>query len=233
MKRTLFCLAAVLALATPAAPAAPTSVTEIAASGNGSVTLPPNVATVNATVETNAPGADSAVAQNNATYARVVDAVTKAGVARADVTLAYYNMSYNPAPSVMPPNDGGTRYGYTVSRAFSIKVREVGNAGRVSDACTQAGATAIDGVTFGIADPSAARAQAIAKAVADARAVAEALARAAGLHVVAIRRIEMLGGSSGPVPMMRMAAAPSQPTQFDQSNVSVTVSVNVVFLAQP
>ena len=51
MKRTLFCLAAVLALATPAAPAAPTSVTEIAASGNGSVTLPPNVATVNATVE--------------------------------------------------------------------------------------------------------------------------------------------------------------------------------------
>ncbi len=232
MKRTLFALAAALAIATPAALAAPASATEIAVSGNGSVSLPPNVATVNATVETNAPTADAAVSQNNAIYDRVVASVTKAGVARADVTLASYYMSYNPPPSVMPPNGGGTQYGYTVSRGFSVKVREVGNAGRVSDACTQAGATSIDGVTFGVADPSAARAQAVAKAVADARVSAEALARASGLHVVAIRRIEMLGGSSGPVPMMR-AAAPGQPTQFDQSNVNVTVSINVVFLAAP
>jgi len=231
MKRTLLCLLALLAWSTPAAPAAGSG-TEIVASGSGSVSLPPNVATVNASIVTNAPAADAAVSQNNAAYDRVVSAIVKTGVARSDVTLAYYNMSYNPPPAAPAP--GSTeRYGYTVSRGFAVKVRAVGDAGRVSDACTSAGATSVDGVSFGLADTTAARAQATAKAFAQAQADAGAMAQAAGLHVVAIRRIELLSGPSGPTPMMRMAAAPSPATQFDQGDVSVTVSLSVVFLAQP
>ena len=76
--------------------------------------------------------------------------------------------------------------------------------------------------------------QATIKAVADARANAETLARAAALHIVGIKSIELGAAGVGPGPMMRMAAAaPTPPTQFDQSNVNVTVSVSVVFLAEP
>lgn len=227
--------AAVLALAPIAAVAAPT---EISVSGTGTVTLPPDLATVDAAVETNARTASDAVAQNNAVYNRILASLERLGIARTDVALAYYNVSYTPKPepagvqpAIAPVQP--QRWGYTVSRGFTVKVRDIGKAGSVSDACTAGGATAINGVSFGLGDTTAARSQATAKAVAEARANADALAAAAGLHVVSIKSIDMGGGGVvGPVPMMRAAAA-AAPTQFDQSNVSVNVSVSVTFLAQP
>ncbi len=233
MKRTFLCLLGALAFATSAAPAAPLAGTEITAGGTGSVSMPPNVATVTAAVETNAQNADDAISQNNTTYNRVVAALEKSGVARGDISLAYYNVSYSPPPQVMPPNPTGERYGYTVARNFSVKVRQIGNAGRVSDACMSSGATAINGVSFGLSDPAAAREQATAKAVAAARTNADAIARAAALRIVGIKSIELTGEPSGPVPLMRAAAMPAVPTQLDQSSVNVTVSVSVVFVATP
>jgi uncharacterized protein YggE len=233
MKRTFFCLLVAVAASTGGALSAQSGVTEITASGTGSVSLSPDMATVNAAVETNAARAEEAVSKNNQIYERVVAALERLGVARADVTLAYYNVNYNPPPQVMPPASNGERYGYTVSRTFSVKVRSIGKAGAVSDACIGAGATSINGVSFGLADPSAARAQAIAKAEGDARNAAEALARTANVRIVSVKSIELQnGGTVGPVPMGAMARA-ATPTVFDQSSVSVSVSVTVVFTAEP
>jgi uncharacterized protein len=232
MKRTLICLLGAFAFATAGAAIARAAGTEITASGTGSVSLAPNIATVTATVETNAQNADDAVSDNNAIYGRIVAALEKAGVPRNDVTLAYYNVSYNPRPrNASPASD--ERFGFTVSRSFAVKVRRIADAGRVSDACMSSGATAINGVAFGLSDPAVARQQATARAVAEARANAEAIARAADLRIVGIKNIELGGGPSGPVPMMRAADVASVPTQFDQSNVSVTVVVSVVFIAEP
>jgi uncharacterized protein len=232
MKRTFICLLVALAVTANAVSAAQTGATEVTASGTGSVSLPPDMATVNAGIDTNAANANDAISQNNAVYNRVVESLTKLGIARGDIALAYYNVGYNPRPRNASPNSD-ERYGYTVSRSFAVKVREIGKAGAVSDASVAAGATGINGVSFGLADPAAARSQATTRAVAEARANAGALAQAAGLHITAIKSIELGGAPSGPVPMMRMAAGPSTPTQFDQSNVNVSVSVTVVFLAEP
>lgn len=231
MKRSFICLLVALA-ATACAAAAQAAPTEITAPGTGSVSMPPDIATVNAAIETNAQNANDAIAQSNAIYDRIVGALTKMGIARSDIALSYYNVSYNPPPRVAPLNPTGERYGYTVSRSFSVKVRDISQAGSISDACIGAGATAINGVSFGLSNPNVARTQATAKAVAEARANAQALAEAAALHVVAIKSIELLGGGAAPVPMMRAAAATGA-TEFDQSNVNVTVSVSVVFLAEP
>ncbi len=232
MKRTFLCLLGAFALVTGGAFADPTG-TEITAAGTGSVSMPPDVATVTAAVETSSQNADEAISQNNAAYNRIVAALEKSGVTRDDIALVYYNVSYNPPPQVTPPNPTGERYGYTVSRNFSVKVRKIGNAGRVSDACMSSGATAINGVSFGLSNPAVARERATANAVAEARANAEAIARAAALRIVGIKSIELTGEPSGPVPLMRAAAMASAPTQFDQSNVNVTVSVSVVFVAEP
>ena len=231
MTRTLLCLLILLPALSAGLARAATS-TEIAASGTGSVTLPPDIATVNAAVETTSENANAAIEQNNAMYDRIVGALSKLGIARGDIALAYYNIRYNPRPKPMPPGPSQEQYGYTVSRNFTVKVRTIGRAGAVSDACIAAGATGINGVDFGLSDSSAARAQATDKAVADARANAEAIARAAGLHIVGIKRIEF-GGAGGPAPMMARMAVANVPTQFDQSNVNVTISLSVVFLAEP
>jgi uncharacterized protein len=233
MKRTFICLLVAFAFGSSTALAATTDITEIGASGTGSVSLPPDVATVNAAVETYSENAADAVAQNNAIYDRAIGALRKLGIARDDVTLGYYNVRYNPRPAVMPATPTGERYGYTVTRSFLVKVHDIGKAGTVSDACIAAGATGINGVDFGLSDPDAARSQAIAKAVADARSSAEALARAAGLRIVRTKSIDFGGPFGGePVRMMaRVAAAPA--TQFDESNVNVTVTVRAVYVAVP
>lgn len=227
MKRTLVCLLITFFAASGFAVAAQT---EISASGTGSVSLAPDVATVAATVETNDATADNAISHNNKIYDRVVAALSKLGIARDDIALSDYNISYNPRPAVMPPTPTGERYGYTVSRSFAVTVREIGKAGSVSDACIGAGATSINGVSFGLSNPNVARAQAIAKAEADARANAEALAKTTGLRIVGIKSI---GVSNYAAPMAGLARASSSGTNFDQSSVNVSVSIDAVFFAEP
>jgi uncharacterized protein YggE len=228
MKTLVLAMSILLSLESVALPALAAS-TEISVSGTGSVALAPNVATVSASVQTFSQDASTAVARNSAIYDRVVASLTKLGIARTDVTLSSYNVSYQPKT-----DDANVRPGYTVSRDFDVKVREIGKAGAVSDACTAAGATGINGVSFGVADPAPARAEATAKAVDDARRAADALAAAAHLHVVSIKSID-LGEDGGvrPLPMMRMAAGAGAPTRFDQANVNVTVVVTMTFLAEP
>ncbi|HEY1867749.1 MAG TPA: SIMPL domain-containing protein [Candidatus Cybelea sp.] len=233
MKRTFFCLLTAFLASTGCAFAVQSGVTNITATGTGTVSLPPDMATVSAAVETTAARAEDAVSQNNQIYDRVVASLGRLGIARNDITLAYYNVNYNPPPQVTTSNPGGERYGYTVSRSFNVKVRSIGKAGAVSDASVAAGATSINGVSFGLADPSVARAQAIAKAEADARNAAGALARTANLRIVSIKNIELQNGFvGGPVPLGAMART-SAPTVLDQSNVTVTATVTVVYTAQP
>lgn len=232
MTKPLALLAMLLVICAASAPAA--TITHITVTGEGTVAVTPDQAAVRASIETTADRAQDAVSQTNVTYMRAVDAVVALGVTRSDVTLAYYNLNYNPRPTVnagenIPPG----RYGYTVTRAFDVKVRDVNKAGTVVDALTRAGVSNIESVSFTTADPSRARSEATAKAMADARAKAQDAARAAGLRITGISRITY-GGAPTVQPMMRAAvmSAPA-PTVFDAGSVTVSVSLTVVYLATP
>lgn len=233
MKGTFLCLLVVFAALTRVAPAAANPATEITAPGSGSVALPPDMATINAVVVTQSENAQDAVSRNNARYERVVASLTQLGIARGDISLTYYNVSYNPRPAGTTTNAPGEIYGYTVNRSFAVKVRQIGNAGRVSDAALAAGATSIDNVSFGISNPHSARMEATRRAVAEARSNAEAVAGAAGLRITGIKSIEFGGFAPAPMIARVSSAKMSAPTEFDQSNVNVTVSVSVVFFAEP
>lgn len=237
MKRLIISLCTLLAVTSTMASAATTAPVEIDVSGSGTVTMAPTVATVSGTVTTNADVATDAVSQNNGTYDRVVAAVQKLGVSRSDVALSFYNVNYVPKPKNAPQQPGGFQQtGFTVSRGFTVKVRDLSKAGAVVDAATGAGATDINGVSFGLADDGPARLEATGKAVSDARTKAEALAQAAHLHIVGIRRISQGTPGIRPFPMMRaavMEAGPANPTQFETSGVTVSVDVEVVFTAAP
>lgn len=198
--------------------------TQITVTGTGSVSLPPDEAIVNGTVETyDGHSASSAVGANAAIYDRVANAVVAVGIARADVTLSSYNVSYNPPPNEQP--------GYTVDRSFSVTVHHINLAGSVIDNATSAGATRI-AVYFGLSDTSTATTQAMERAVVNATAQATALAEAARLHLVGIASIGTGGYIPAPEPRM-LAATAHAPTQLDTGNTTVTQTVTIVFLAKP
>lgn len=236
MKR-LFAVLGMLVMGAGMPSVALAAATQIAVTGTGTVTLMPDEATINGSITTVDPNAETATSRNNALYEKAVAAVTSRGIARSDVTLSYYNVNYQPKPDVIAPGTSASQYGYTVTRSFAVKVHAIAKAGAIVDALTPTAGIEINGVTFGLADPSPARRTATAKAVADAREKAQAVAAAAGLHLTAIQRIELEGAyAPGPIPMVRMnaeVAAPKVPTTFDTGNVNVTVNVNVVYSAVP
>lgn len=234
MNRQLVSLALVFASATGIASAAPAP-TQISVGGYGSVSMVPDEATVNAQIQTAASTSSAAVSENNQRYERIVAAIIRTGVKRDDVTLSYYNVSYQPKPNPMPANpDPYARYGYTVTRSFAIKVRQMDRAGAVVDAATAAGATSIEGVSFDLSKPESARAKATREAVADARTKAEELAAAAGLHITGIASISLEGAPSvRPLAMAKTMAGPAAPTAFDTGSVNVTSNVTVIFSATP
>jgi uncharacterized protein YggE len=228
MKGTFLCL--LLALATTAVgSAAPSGTTEITVTGRGAIQLAPNVAIVAAGMQSNAPSAAQALAENNAAYDRIVAALGRLGVARNDVTMSGYNVNYV-APR--PDQPDGERSGYTVSRDFSVRVRDIAKAGEVTDACIAAGATSINGVQFTVGDSAAVRTKAVALAVANARTNAELLARDAGLHIVGIAKVSLDNAGDNPGPVVFSLAA-ARSTAFDQGNVEVSASVTAVFIAAP
>ncbi len=231
MKAYPVILAALLAATTAATPAA-SSTTSITVSGTGTVTAVPTVATVNVAVVTTDDNASTAVARNSATYDRVAAAIERLGIDKHDISLRYYNVSYNPRPNPMPSNPPAyAQYGYTVTRSFEVRTSAIGKAGTVIDTATAAGATQINGVNFGLADPSAAKAKATANAVADARTKAQQVAAAAGLRITGIRSISLDGiGSIEPVQMMAAPVA-RLATTLNPGDLNVSSSVTIVFTA--
>ncbi len=229
MKRTFLCLLLVLAITSPVR-ADPPGTSEITVTGRGAIAMAPNVAVVAAGVQSNAPTAAQALASNNAAYDGILAALSRLGVARGDIAMTGYNIRYA-APR--PAQSDGELSGYTVSRDFSVKVRDVAKAGEVTDACTGAGATSINGVDFTLADTETGRKQAIALAMADARRNADLLARESGLHVVGIAKVALDNATYFEPNMRAIANVTARTTAFDQGNVEVAASVTVVFLAKP
>ncbi len=233
MKRFFPCLVAAFFIVSAGAVAAGSGETEIMASGTGTVWVAPDVGNVNAAIDTNAPTAADALDKNNQAYDHVVAALRGLGIARSDIALRSYNVSYNPPPKVVPPAPTGERYGYTVSRSFAVRVRDIGKTGTITDTCISAGATAINDVGFTLGDPDAWRPQAITAAVLAARKNAEIVAKAAALHIVGIKSIQILGASyPGPGAQM-MARTAAKNSEFDQGSINVEATVTVIYLAQP
>jgi uncharacterized protein YggE len=162
----------------------------------------------------------------------IIAAVQEAGVAEADIQTANYNIypedRYNPTTG----QPTGERV-YRVSIILNITVRSLDNTANVVTAALNAGATTVNGLTFGIADSSGLETQARTNAVADARARAEELAVAFGVTLGDLISVTegVQGGYPVPMPAARgdMMAGMGGAPQIAPGQLSVGVNVQVVF----
>jgi uncharacterized protein YggE len=193
----------------------------VTATGNGSSTVRPDRASFTFGVSTNAVGAAAALSASSDAAAKIVAALEKAGVAKADLQTADVSLSPRTNPT------GDRILGYTASVGVTATVRDLASAGAVVDAAVGAGANQVSGPNLLASDQTAAYRSALEAAVADARANAQTLAAASGISLGAITSVSE-GGQATPVPFAG-AKEPSASPQVEPGTQEVDATVTVTF----
>jgi uncharacterized protein len=216
-------LSTAIALALAQGAAAETTRT-ITVTGEGTVQATPDQATISLGVTTTNETAVDALAANSSAVAEVIAQLKAAGVADGDLQTS--NLSLNPNWSNYESVSGSAISGYTASNLLNVRVRDLDALGSILDAAVSDGANTMNGITFGLADPTPVMNEARAKAVADATARATVLVTAAGGTLGPITTITESGVFPGPGPMFREAASA---VPIESGEVGMTASVTVTF----
>ncbi len=183
---------------TAAEPTVATSTTlphTITVVGEGSVHIKPDIARVSIGVDTVGDSVKKASADSAKTMEALLAALKKASVAEKDIQTSGYNIWVDLGRT--PEGELTGKATYHVNNMVQVTVRKMDEIGVLLDAAIEAGANAVNGVTFAIEDPDKLEAEARQKAVADAFAKAKELA---GLHngqVGGVISISEIVGSGG------------------------------------
>jgi uncharacterized protein len=195
----------------------------ITVAATGTVSVAPDRAGF--TLGTLSQGSTAAGALNASSQgvARIVDALRKAGVAKADIQTSEVSLS----PRM--DENGNAVAGYTATNSVTVTIRKIADAGDVVDAAVGAGANQVYGPNLLASDQDAAYRKALAAAVAEARTKAEALARASGVSLGRVTAVTESGESPQPVfaaTRLSDSAMKIEPgTQEIEATVSVTFAV--------
>ena len=225
-------LISLLALALPAVAQEPPP-RSIAVSGEGRVSSPPDLAIVSFGVETTAPAAGPAVAENARKSTSLVEAIKKRLGAKDKVSTTQYSLSpvYEQRERVTtaPPKITG----YIASNVVRVELRDVTAVGALIDAATAAGANRADDLQFTLEERGPAHTKALAEAGKDA--LRQAQAAAAALNVE-LGRVLNANVGGGPIVypkafgrgMVAMAEA-SAPPPVEAGDVDVTATLQVTY----
>jgi len=198
----------------------------ITVTGEASVAVQPDLATLSLGVTTQGATAAEAMAANTAALSTVLARLQAAGIADRDLQTS--NLTLNPNWVGYDSGATPTISGYTASNMLTVRVRALDTLGGVLDAAITDGANTLNGLTFELSDPKPRMDEARRAAVADAMARAALLVGAAGAKLGPVQSITEGGGFVNPTPMFRQDVA-SAPVPVAAGEIGVTSSVTMVF----
>jgi uncharacterized protein YggE len=205
----------------------------ISVTGEAHISVPPDLAQIDAGVTSEAKTAREASDANNAAMGKVLLALKGAGIDEKDFQTS--RLSLQPQYSVAKQGSPATVIGYRASNRVTIRLRDVTKVAGVIDTLVGAGANELGGINFMVSQASKLLDDAREQAVADARRKAEIYAKAAGVTLGAPVSISEEGAAQ---PMFRtkmalpMAAAPAQIAQGEET-LSISVAVVWAIKATP
>ena len=205
--------------------------TGIWVTGEGKVTMVPDVAILNLGVEAQATTMAEAQRQAAETMDAVMEELDEHGVAKKDIKTQHYSIY----PVRRWEKDREILVGYRVNNMVTAKIRKVDNTGIIIDAVARAGGDyiRINSISFTVDDPSDYYEEAREKAIADAKAKAKQLADLADVKLGKPIYISEAGGyipvsypvraEAAPVP------APAPPTPISPGETEIRLTVQVVY----
>ncbi len=229
MRRASF-TAAALAGALLAMPAqADVLLPMISVTGEATISVPPDQATIDGGVTTEAKTAREASEANNAAMAKVLQALKGAGIAEKDLQTSRLSLQPQNAPNRSGP---ALIVGYRASNRVTIRLRDVTKVAGVIDTLVGAGANEVGGINFMVSQASKLLDDAREQAVADARRKADIYAKAAGVTLGAPISISE-EGAPGPVFRGKMVAGMAAAAPVAQGEETLSVTVNVSWAIKP
>ena len=237
MPRALMIGAALAAFVAPAAFAqsAPTGPMQVHAmaqqpalnlSAYGEVKAAPDMATITFGVQTEAPTAQAAMADNARRMQEVFAALSRAGIADRDIQTSGLNLSAQyDYQQDQPPR----LRGYQASNQVTVQIMDLTKVGSTADAVVGAGVNQINGISFGLRDPKAAEDQARQLAVRALQSKAALYAQALGVELGGIRSLNEGGGyqPQPPTPVYAMARMQSADASTPVAAGELTVRIDI------
>ena len=171
--------------------------------GSGIVSAKPDIVNLQIGVQIQKDSLQDAQNEASTKINAAMQQLKSAGVEDKDISTAQYNVEPvmdhrdNEAPRVT---------GFRVTNILAVKIRAIGNAGKLIDSLVQSGANSVYGLSFGFSDPSALMKQAREAAMNDAKAKAGQLATLGGVTLGTPLVIDD-GGANVPPPVMETMPA--------------------------
>jgi uncharacterized protein len=200
-------------------------------SGEGKVTVTPDVAILSLGIQAQAIDVAQAQADAAAAMDKVMTALKDAGIAEKDIQTTYFSIY----PVTRWDNDKQESIitGYQVTNTVTVKVRKVDQTGSVIDAIAVAGGnlTRVNSISFTVDDPTPFYEQARVKAVADAAAKAKILATNAGIKLGKVTYITESSNTPSPIYRTDMAGAVKEgsTTPISTGEITITTSVQISY----
>jgi uncharacterized protein len=160
-------------------------------SAYGEVKTAPDMATISFGVVTEAPTAAEAMSQNATRMNEVMAALLRAGIEARDIQTSGLNLS---AQYDYVQNEPPRLRGYQANNRVTVLINDLDAVGTTADAVVAAGVNQIDGISFGLKDPTSAENQARQLAVRNLQAKAALYSQALGVELGGIRSLTEGGG---------------------------------------
>jgi uncharacterized protein len=201
----------------------------ITVTGNGKVTLTPDIAYISIGVHTQNASAKDAVSENNSQAQAVVTAIKGFGVADKDIQTTDFSIY----PQQQTDANGKvTGILYMVDNTVYVTMRDLTKLGDLLDSTVSSGANNINSIQFDVADKTAALSQARLAAVADARKQADELTKATNVGVGDVQSISY-SDSTAPVAIQfakaDVVAAPAASVPVQAGSMQITTMVTIVY----
>jgi uncharacterized protein YggE len=208
------------------------SVRRLDVNGEGSVEAEPDLAVVRLGVTMDDPGAAAAYQECSAAMQKVIAALEKLGVAKADIRTCQlslapkeaYPQNFAPRPAYQQAGTSEMK-GYTMIHLVAVTVRDLNQVSNVIDGASSGGANKMDGIALTFKDLDSLTSEARSRAFENAKKQAQDLARDAGVN---LGKLESVREADTALPEATYAAGMSArgqgPTGSQQVRVSVSLS---------
>lgn len=221
-----------IALLLPSIAMAQSAPPSISVSGEASISVPPDIAEIDAGVTTEAKTARDAVEANNAQMGKVLLALKGAGVAERDYQTS--RLSLTPQTSTRTPTSQTPQIvGYTARNRVSIRLRDVTKVASVIDTLIAAGVNDMGGISFSVSNASKLLDDARAEAIADAKRKAEIYAKAANVTLGNAISITEDGGAPAPIFRNKFSVGAPASAPVAQGEETLRIAVSVSYEIKP